>query len=175
MTKPKIFTLSNKVLSQEHVNVLRRSLKFTPTPLPNKIELKNDVQQFSRKLRFLYFFYKENESEEDKSSDDSIIKNKAAFNPPRNKILDQYIDSLNSLNFPDLEKIPKSTLSKLEWAAINDLKNDKNIGIKEADKGQPVVILTKSHYKSIILSQLNDGKTYKKLNSNPDQIIMKII
>ena len=170
MTKPKIFTLSNKVLSQEHVNVLLRSLKFTPTPLSNKIELKNDVQQFSRKLRFLYFFYKENESEEDKSSDDL-----SAFNPPRNKILDQYIDSLNSLNFPDLEKIPKSTLSKLEWAAINDLKNDKNIGIKEADKGQPVVILTKSHYKSIILSQLNDGKTYKKLNSNPDQIIMKII
>ena len=37
MNKPKIFNLSNKVLSQQHVNVLRRGLKFAPTPLPNKI------------------------------------------------------------------------------------------------------------------------------------------
>ena len=167
MTKPKIFNLSNKVLSQQHVNVLRRGLKFTPTPLPNKIELKNDIQQFSRKLRLLEFFYKENESEEEKSSDDSIIKNKSAFNPPRNraKILDQSIDSLNSLNFPNLQKAPKSNLSKLEWAAINDLKNNKNMEIKEAGKGGSGVILSKSHYKSMMLSQLNDEKTYKKLNS----------
>ena len=52
MTKPKIFNLSSKVLSQQHVNDLRRGLKFTPTPLPNKIELINDVQQFSHKLNF---------------------------------------------------------------------------------------------------------------------------
>ena len=85
MNKPKIFNLSNKVLSQQYVSVLHRGLKFTPNPLPNKIELKNDVQQFSRKLRLLEFFYKENESEEEKSFDDSIIKNKSAFNPLRNR------------------------------------------------------------------------------------------
>ena len=85
----------------------------------------------------LELFYKENESEENKSSDDSILKNKSAFNPPRNrdKILDQNIDSLNSLNFRNLQKAPKSNLSKLEWAAIKDSKNDKNIAIKKADKG----------------------------------------
>ena len=76
MAKAKIFDLSNKLFSQQHVNVLCRGLKFTPTPLPNKIELKNDVQLFSHKLRLLKFFYKENESEEEKSSDDSIVKNK---------------------------------------------------------------------------------------------------
>ena len=152
MANPKI--LSNKVLLQQHVNVLRRGLKFTPTPSPNKIELKNDVQQFSAKLRLLEFFYKENELEEEKSSDDSIIKNKSAFNPPRNrdKILGQNIDSLNSSNFPDLQKAPKSNLSKLECTVINDLKNDNNIEIKEADKLGSIVILSKSHFKSMILS-----------------------
>ena len=136
MTKPKIFNLSNKVLSQQHVKVLRKGLKFTSTPLPNKIELKNDVQQFSRKSRLLEFFSKENDSEEGESSDDSIIKNKSSFNPPRNrdKILDQNIDSLNSLNFPNLQKASKSNLSKLEWAAINNLKNGKNIESKERTK-----------------------------------------
>ena len=98
MTKP---NLLNEVLSQQHVDVLGRGLKFTPTSLPNKIELKNDVQQFSRKLRLLECFYKESESEEEKSSDDFIIKNKSAFNPPRDrdKILDQNIDFYDSLNF----------------------------------------------------------------------------
>ena len=139
--------------------------------------MKNDVQQFSSKLRLLEFFYKEKESEEEKFSNDSVIKNKSAFNPPRNrdKGLDQNIDSLNRLNFPDMQKAPKSNLSKLEWAAINDLKNDKNIEIKESNKGGSGVILSKSHYKSLILSQLNDEKTFKKLNSNPDQAIMKRI
>ena len=92
------------------------------------IELKNVVLQFSHKLRLLEFFYKKNELEEEKSSDDSITKNKSAFNPPkkRDEILGQNIDSLNSLNFPDLQKASKSNLSKLEWATTNDLKNDKN-------------------------------------------------
>ena len=74
-----------------------------------------------------------------------------------------------------MQKAPKSNLSKVEWATINDLKIDKNIEVKEADKGGFVVILSKSHYKSMILPQLNDEKTYKKINSNPDQIIMKKI
>ena len=177
MAKPKIFNLSNKLLSQQHVNVLCRGLKFTPTPLPNKIELKSYAPQFSRKLRLLEFFYKEDESKEEESSDDSIIKTKSAFSPPRNrdKILEQSIDSINSLNFPNLQKAPKSNLSKLKLTAISDLQNDKNIEIKEVDKGGSVVILSKSHYKSMALAQLNDEKTYKKLNLNPDQAIMKKI
>ena len=57
MTKPKIFNLSNKVLFQQHVNILRKGLKVTPIPLPNKTELKNDAQQFARTLRLLEFVY----------------------------------------------------------------------------------------------------------------------
>ena len=101
------------------------------------------LQQFSSKLRLLEFFYKENESQEERSPDGSIKKNKSAFIPQRNRdrILDQNIDSINSLNFADLQKAPKYNHSKIELVAINDLKNDKNIEIKEADKGGSVVIL----------------------------------
>ena len=77
MNKPKIFNLSNKVLFQQHVNVHR-------TPLPDKIELKNDVQQFSSKLRLLEFSYKENELEEEKSND-SIIKKQISVQPSKKK------------------------------------------------------------------------------------------
>ena len=61
LTKPKIFKLSDKVFSQQLVNILRRGLKFTPIPLSNKIELENDVQQFPDQLRLLEFSYTENE------------------------------------------------------------------------------------------------------------------
>ena len=75
-----------------------------------------------------------------------------------------------------MQKTPKSNLLKLKLVAINNLKNDKNIEIKEADKGGSVVILSKFHFKSMILSQLDEKKkTYKKLNSYPDQAIMKKI
>ena len=59
----------------------------------------------------LEFFYKEDESEEKKSSDDSIIKNKSVFNPPRNrdKILDQNIDFLIVWAFPICKKHQKAT------------------------------------------------------------------
>ena len=61
-------------------------------------------------------------------------KNKSVFKPQKNKckILDQNIDPI----------------SKLNWATINDLKNDKNI--EEPDKEGYVVIPSKSHHKSMI-------------------------
>lgn len=74
MTKPNTFNLSNKVLSQLHVKVLCRDFKFKPTPSPNKIEFKNDAQPFAPKLCSLEFFYTKNNSEEDESSDDSIVQ-----------------------------------------------------------------------------------------------------
>ena len=77
------------------------------------------------------------------------------------------------MNFPDLQKAPKTNLSKLEWMVIHDLKYEKNIEIEKTGKGRSVVTLSKSHYKCIILSQINHEKACKKLNLNPDQAIMK--
>ena len=80
------------------------------------------------------------------------------------------------MNFPDLQKAPKSNLLKYDWATINDLKNYKNVEIKEADKGGSVVILSKSHCKCMILSQFNDEKMKRpttKISSNPDHVTMK--
>ena len=56
---------------------------------------------------------------------------------------------------------------------IHDLKYEKNIEIEKTGKGRSVVTLSKSHYKCIILSQINHEKTCKKLNLNPDQAIIE--
>ena len=47
-----MINLSSKRLTERQINLLRRGLKFTPTPKPNTIELKSDIQEFTRLIEF---------------------------------------------------------------------------------------------------------------------------
>ena len=72
------------------------------------------------------------------------------------------------MNFPGLQITPKSNFSKLEWEAINDLKNGSNVEMKGVGKGESAVILSKSHYKTMTLLQLNNKKNKQlKFKSRP--------
>ena len=51
------------------------------------------------------------------------------------------------------------------------VKNEKNIEIREADNSGSVVAFWKSHYKSMILSQINDEKTFKKWYSSSNKAV----
>lgn len=50
----------------------------------------------------------------------------------------------------------------MDWNAIENLKNDENIIIKEADKGSAVVIMDRDYYKSMCLSVLENTDYYEK-------------
>lgn len=50
----------------------------------------------------------------------------------------------------------------MDWNAIENLKNDENIIIKEADKGSAVVIMDRDYYKSMCLSVLENNEYYEK-------------
>ena len=165
---PKIFNLSNLTLNEHQINVLKKGLKFTPTPKRNVHELKRDIEQFTRKLRLVEFF-----SEEENSNDTSLVKNKSNFHPPRDrdKTLDTVCDFLNKQNFEKNTK-RKANISKNEEAGINLLKNNNEIIIKEADKGGAVVIMNKNHYKKMVMDHLNDKKTYKKVTKSCDNNTM---
>ena len=47
-----MINLSSKPLTERQINLSRRGLKFTPTPKPNTIELKSDIQEFTRLIEF---------------------------------------------------------------------------------------------------------------------------
>lgn len=97
--------------------------------------------------------------------------------PPkgRNYNLDRFIN--NVTNFPTTElnknKHVKSNLNKLEWAAIEKLKNDENIIIKEADKGNSVIIMDRDYYKTLCLTILEDNIYYDKQETYNSKEIMK--
>ena len=169
----KIFNLSNKILSSTKISILLKGLKFTPTPEKRNIEeIKTDLAEFHRKLRLKEFFleYQNNE-------DDSIVRNKSFFEPPKNRnvALDQFIDITKRFPFENLKNNPKYNLTLNERKSITSLKNDKSIVIKEADKGGGIVIMNTDYYKQKIMKMLEDDTFYKSTNDNCNKATFKKI
>ena len=69
----------------------------------------------------------------------------------------------------------KSNISKHEWQDIINLKKNKDIIIKEADKSGAVVIMNTKHRLKMISDHLNDQTAYKMVEANCDAKVMKEI
>ena len=83
------------------------------------MELKSDIQEFTRKLQLIEFFHSENldNSQETRESvSGPLVKNKSNFYPTRirNKFLDSTIGFMNKQNLNNLSK-NKTNLSKDNW------------------------------------------------------------
>ena len=60
-----------------------------------------------------------------------------------------------------------STLTHEEKRALREIKQDSNISVVPADKGNALVVIDKSTYDDKQKEHLNDENTYQKLQSNP--------
>ena len=109
IVKPKIFNLPSKTLSRYQTNILLRGLEFTPTPKPSNIELKSNIQNYTRRLRLAEFF----QNKEANDSEENLFQKQSVFTPPlnRDRDLDHQIDVLNNLNLEKMETKSKSNLS----------------------------------------------------------------
>ena len=95
IVKPKIFNLSSKTLSRYQTNILLRGLKLTPTPKRNNIELKSNIENYTRRLQLAEFF----QSKKRNHSEKNLFQEPSTFTPPRNRNrdLDHQIDVLSNL------------------------------------------------------------------------------
>lgn len=59
-------------------------------------------------------------------------------------------------------KNPFDNTGRLDWEAIENWKKGKNIIIKEADKGNEVILMDRDHYKHLCLSILENELYYEK-------------
>ena len=168
--------LSSKELTEGHIKCLSKGLKFTPTPKKDLCAISADIQNFCMKLRKKEFF-------EDKSdaldTDESLVKNKSNFCPPRNRniTLGNYIDFLTKFPLEELqvEDIKRSNLSKEERNALQELRGDPEILIFKADKGGAVVVMDLTYYADKIFEMLHDSQTYEEITANRDKNLMKLI
>ena len=69
---PKIINLSSRDLTTNEIKLLKKGLKCTPTPETNKNELRNNIQEFGRKLRLIEY-YDSHQNETDQTIMDKIF------------------------------------------------------------------------------------------------------
>lgn len=164
--------MSSKELTKNEIQLLKRGLKFTPTPRQNTTELKNDVQEFGRKLRLLEYF-----NGREQNSDNSLVRNKSNFVPPKSNdnYLTLFSENLSNLHKPNTALSKKSHFSSSERKALQDLEKDDTIIIKEADKGGATIIMDKTFYRNKILELLSDTENYIQLPRNEDDIVIRKI
>ena len=78
--------------------------------------------------------------------------------------------AFSSLTSFDKNK-PKNNLTKTELHAINSLKQNNDIIIQKADKGDTVVIIDKGAYKTKMKSLFSDSSKFKKLDIQNDKLL----
>ena len=135
---PKIINLSDHQLKDEERTVLLKGMKFCPTPVTfNSIENQSDRSDYIRRLRLTEFFH------EIEDNDKSLVKPKSNFNPPdgRNESLDDVITLLRNNQQPVKKTNIFNNMLKIERHAMAELGKNKNLVIKEADKGSAVIIM----------------------------------
>eukprot|EP00106_Octopus_bimaculoides_P002063 XP_014769505.1 PREDICTED: uncharacterized protein LOC106868650 [Octopus bimaculoides] len=158
--KPTIINLSKKTLSTTKIHILAKGLKFTPTPRRSNInEIKDSIAEFCRKLRLTEALNNYN------NEDESLVRNKSNYLPPkgRNKTLDDFCNRIQ--NFPHTFYKSKivPNFNNTQWKQLIQLKNDKDLTIKEADKGSAVVLMDTEYYKKLALSILENDSFYEKV------------
>ena len=170
-TDIQIVNLSSRKLSDNEIKLLEKGLKFTPTPLkPNIQELNEEITEFTRKIRLVEYF----EGNEDEN-DESLVRNKSNWIPPkgRDKDLESFVSNVRDIPLHPNENNIKYNLLKPQQNCITSLANDKNIIIKEADKGGATVIMDTSLYREQIDKLLSNPDYYKQLEESPHKDIMK--
>ncbi len=171
--------MSDYTLDEIQISLLKKGLKFTPTPNSNFSELEKDIKEFNRRLRLKEYFFEENSDEIETDTQGPLVRNKSTWNPPskRNRTLDICIDNLTetSKNLSSIHiKNTQDNLSKRERRALQQLQTNKHIIIKEADKGGAICIMNKEFYATKITEMLDDEQTYKQTKIKDSNILTKI-
>ena len=138
-----VFNLSNKVLSQTEISVLEKGLGLVPTPnMINEADLRRDFNEFSRKMRCKWYF-RDEPSEE--FSEIPAFKPKSTWKPPAgDPCVELFLSKMEHELFSFLPGKPQSyNLTKEEWQALKNLKEDRSIIIKPADSGIVKITLQK--------------------------------
>ncbi|CAG2207068.1 unnamed protein product [Mytilus edulis] len=176
---PRIINLSHRKLQLREINLLKRGLKFTPTPNEDKTQLWSDIDEFGRRLRINYIFCKDNEENEEEENK-PLVRNKSDWipRPTKDKDLEETIKTLKTNSLTSNKNV-KDNLTREEKTALQNLKSDKSIIIKEADKGNAVVIMDREYYRDSILNMLQDEMSYevtdKKLDRQTSTMIKKLL
>jgi len=171
--------------------ILGLGLGFIPCSKPFSVtELKNQFQEFRRKMILrLFFSKKESDNSNSSSSSTSSIydgrpKHKSNWLPDLKFIPPDFINTLDNcensllLSYSDklLNQQYKNNLSFDKRILISQLRSSTHFTVKPSDKNLGPCLISNAWYEQQIQSHLSDTKTYKRIenkNGQMDRIITK--
>lgn len=173
--KSDIFNYSCHVLSNHETLVLKKGLKFCPTPRNNSddLELHKGLNEFARQLHCKVYF-------KGAPYQQPLYKHKTFWTPPLHKQSDnatKYIEAVQKdiLAAYKTQRPLKNNLTYKDRQCLQNLTNNKDIIIAQADKGGGICIVNTADYITEANKQLNDAKYYKKLDYDPTHTFQTVI
>ena len=105
-----------------------------------------------------------------------MFKSKSKFNPHnKGAVIELYLSSLEEkLMKVEIPKDKFNSLTNSERKALYDLKNDKSIIIKSADKGSAVVVWDREDYIKEAEKQLGDKEVNEEVSNNATPLLKTI-
>ena len=171
--KPMVINLSNYNLNDSERTIVKKGLKFCPTPVSNNLcQDITDRDSFCRSIKCKEYFNGRN------MSCNSKVRAPSAWEPDNSEVspeVNHFISMIES--YPSSSKRNKiiHNVSLEERKAITSLRNNRDILIKKADKGSATVIMNRNYYRDKIMEMLSDVNTYNEIPNNIDKnIIAKI-
>ena len=180
-----VTNLSNHHLSNTELSLLEKGLSFCPTPgEPHMGDLRRDLDKFHRNLRINTFFDPDNNGAmqnpparnisalEKEIRTSKVLKPNRQWEPPNGPIsLEAFIlNNENDLNKTTVRAPRSHNLNKVQKQALKTLKDNRDIVIKQADKGGGTVIQNRDDYIKEGERQLSDKNFYAKLESDPTEL-----
>jgi len=185
-----VVNLSSSHLSEHHISLLQRGLKFCPTPpAPNAGQLREDMDRFHTRLRQIAYF---DTMASNLNQSTSFISNtpvvpinpmasiepfkhlkfklKSNWRVPTGPVNLEAMIACNEQQYnarPIFKPSFRSNIDHLERKAMKELMGNKNIIIKPADKGSAVVVMDRIDYLKEGYRQLSDVKFYTRLDHDP--------
>jgi hypothetical protein len=129
-------------MTVKEIQLLKKGMKFTPTPKRNSQDLMINNNLFCRKLRLQEHFNSQ-EAQLPDYNIEPIVRNKSTFIPPPSgcELIENTVSYLTKMtkSSSNVENNIKSNINKSEWEALNSIIKDKSIVVKEADKGSTIL------------------------------------
>ncbi|CAJ0921678.1 unnamed protein product [Ranitomeya imitator] len=177
-----VYNISSQNLSSTDMTLLQKGLTFCPVPHFDTFQVDQELHRFFRTLRLKVHFSNtpfETTPDLTKTSSGFSLKSlglrtSSSFQPPKTyhpvetfiEVVNRDVKEILGSIDKGLVKV-KNNLSREEYRSLMDLKNNRNLIIKPADKGGAIVVLDRTYYINEILSQLNDTNTYMPVSNNP--------
>ena len=170
---PTVFNLSEYTLSNDEFSVLKKGMKFVPTPLKtDTLEWKADLSTLLYKIKWHLYFSNNTAEQKVETKPDLISLKTHGKSPPKPKDSKQIslCSRIEKIEHKKLLK-PKRNMSPGLYKALEGIINKLDeLTIKEADKGSGIVIMPKNFYDRKIKDMLQDT-TYEETDMDCSSLV----